>query len=153
MGSDVRRPKISTHLQLDLSSKTCCHCQYQSIASFLTRLLALQVLRTSFKPAQGSDSPKQTILPAAAITFALPSGEESEGAAALQCGASGTLSVAKGSSLQQKWLQAAHEPFDLFNEPLTRVRVRTTLPCDTTCCHAAPAIICCRQSRCRDSWW
>ena len=82
------------------------------------------MLRASFCPPQGNGAPKQTILSAAAVTFELPSSAESGGTAALQRGCDGHLSLAEGLSLQHKWRQAANAPFDLYNEPLIRIRVR-----------------------------
>ena len=85
----------------------------------------MQALRTQF--AVSADGPRQVILPASAIrvsTATLPK----NGSALLQQHAAGGVAVRAGSSLAAAWQEAVVQPFDLYKDTLTRIKVSIFQP-------------------------
>lgn len=105
----------------------------------------MQALRTRF--AMTADGPRQLILPASTIQVETATVTKN-GKALLQQHAAGGMAVTPGTSLAAAWQEAVVQPFDLYKDTLTRVKVCDAQHtfCDALCaaqfCSAACIKLC-----------
>ena len=85
----------------------------------------LQILRCQYVPATGSNEAAQRLLDEADVAACFEVAGVAGGRNSLLPGKEGTFAVALGSPLHEAWTAVQNQPFDLFQGPLTRLRVRT----------------------------
>ena len=115
------------HIEFLLSCQGClqpgCHLRVSSVL--------WQVLRCQFVPGGGDIAAMQRLVDEADAASCLEVVGIAGGPQCLVPKPDGTLEVAPGSPLHEAWSVAANAPFDLFHDPLTRLRVRllACMPC------------------------
>lgn len=81
----------------------------------------LQVLRTHFVVHGGTAY--QTLFPAQALQLTVGAAIVTNGSALIQQLSTGGLGICSTSSLAADWRKFTAAPFDLFNDPLVRIKV------------------------------
>ena len=85
--------------------------------------LLSQVLRTQFSVHGGTAY--QTLLPASAVQLTVGAAIVTNGTAVIQQLHSGGLGIRSSSTLAAEWRKATAAPFDLYNDPMVRIKVTT----------------------------
>jgi phage tail sheath protein FI len=100
----------------------------------------MQALRTQF--VETADGPRQLVLPASAIQVETATVTKN-GKALLQQHAAGGMAVTPGTSLAAAWQEAVVQPFNLYKDTLTRVKV-----CNAQHTFSEPSVFCCAVALC-----
>lgn len=84
----------------------------------------LQILRCQFVPPVGTAPAQQRLLEEADVASCFGVDGVAGGSSCLLAKPDGLLEVVPGSPLHDKWSAIQNAPFNLFQGPLTRLRVR-----------------------------
>lgn len=83
------------------------------------------MLRTQFSVHSGTAY--QTLLPASAVQLTVGAALVTNGTAVMQQLHSGGLGIRSSSTLAAEWRKATAAPFDLYNDPMVRIKVTITM--------------------------